>query len=83
MYGTNAMITPWLHWGFIPTILWSSVWKGIALWHAARREEKWWFIALLFINTAGILEICYLVFVVKLFTSEKTKQMSVKKKRAR
>lgn len=34
--------------------------KGFALWEAARREERWWFIALLFLNTLGILEIVYL-----------------------
>ena len=39
--------------------------KGYALWYAARRSEKWWFIAILIINTAGILEIVYLVFFVK------------------
>ncbi len=38
--------------------------KGYALWHAARRSEKWWFIALLVINTIGILELVYLFFVV-------------------
>jgi len=39
--------------------------KGYALWYAAKRNEKWWFIAILVINTAGILEIVYLVFFVK------------------
>jgi Co/Zn/Cd efflux system component len=38
--------------------------KGYALWHAARRSEKWWFIALLLINTVGLLELAYLYFVV-------------------
>jgi len=38
--------------------------KGYALWHAARRNEKWWFVALLLINTIGILELIYLYFVV-------------------
>lgn len=38
--------------------------KGYALWHAARRSEKWWFIALLLINTLGLLELAYLYFVV-------------------
>ena len=38
--------------------------KGYALWHAARRSEKWWFIALLVINTMGILELVYLIAVV-------------------
>jgi hypothetical protein len=39
--------------------------KGYALWHAAKRDEKWWFVVILVINTAGILELCYLIFVVK------------------
>lgn len=41
-------------------ILWSLVWKGLALWKAAHRKEQWWFIAMLVINTAGLLEIFYL-----------------------
>lgn len=40
--------------------LWSVTWKGLALWKSAKRNEKWWFIALLLINTVGILEILYL-----------------------
>ena len=40
--------------------LWSLIWKGMALWKSAQRKEKWWFIALLLINTVGILEILYL-----------------------
>jgi hypothetical protein len=54
-------------WGFslaIPLILllalWSIVWKGLALWKAARSGNRNWFVALLIINTAGILEILYL-----------------------
>lgn len=39
--------------------------KGYALWHAAKRDEKGWFVALLIINTMGILELAYLYFVVK------------------
>ncbi|MFA6295656.1 MAG: DUF5652 family protein [Candidatus Paceibacterota bacterium] len=39
--------------------------KGYALWNAAKRDEKWWFIALLVINTLGVLELIYLLFVVK------------------
>jgi len=46
-------------------LLWVIAWKGYALWLAARRGEKWWFIALLIINTAGILEIIYIFFVAK------------------
>ena len=39
--------------------------KGYSLWYAARRSEKWRFIILLIVNTAGILELIYLIFVVK------------------
>lgn len=39
---------------------WSLVWKGLALWKAARVGEKHWFVALLVINTLGILEILYI-----------------------
>ena len=40
--------------------VWITVWKGLALWKSARLKSKWWFIALLVINTVGILEILYL-----------------------
>jgi len=52
----------WRYWGpFILLIaIWSLVWKGLALWRAAQNGEKGWFVALLIINTAGILEILYL-----------------------
>ncbi|MDO8241091.1 MAG: DUF5652 family protein [Candidatus Moranbacteria bacterium] len=39
---------------------WSIPWKGFALWKSARRGDSTWFIALLLINTVGILEIAYL-----------------------
>ncbi|MCH7952155.1 hypothetical protein IH980_05445 [Patescibacteria group bacterium] len=53
---------PWL----IPALqLWTIPWKGIALWIAARREDKRWFIALLIFQTAGILEIIYIFFIAK------------------
>lgn len=45
---------------FFLLIAWSLVWKGLALWKSAQRKENWWFVALLVINTAGILEILYL-----------------------
>ena len=44
---------------------WSLPWKGIALWKAARRDQLVWFIALLIINTAGLLEIIYIFFVAR------------------
>ena len=51
---------------FVPLLLAAAVWtiilKGFALWHAARGSQKWWFIALLIVNTLGILEIVYLIW---------------------
>lgn len=43
-------------------ITWSLVWKALALWHSARNNQLVWYIALLVINTVGILEIIYLLF---------------------
>jgi hypothetical protein len=40
---------------------WSLVWKGIALWVSARNHQRAWFIVMLIVNTAGILEIIYLL----------------------
>lgn len=41
-------------------LIWSLLWKGLALWRAAKRGEKIWFVVFLLVNTLGILEIIYL-----------------------
>lgn len=41
--------------------VWEVVWKGIALWRAAHRNQLTWFVALLIINSAGLLPIIYLL----------------------
>lgn len=55
---------------FIPIIiiaaLWSIFWKGLALWHSARKANTAWFIVFLFVNTLGILETIYLFEVIKI-----------------
>ena len=51
---------------FVVFALWSVVWKGLALWHSARRGENVWFIIILLVNTVGILEIIYLFGVKKI-----------------
>jgi len=52
------------HWWALPIVLvvaaWTLYWKGRALWLAAHKNQLRWFIALLIINTAGILEILYI-----------------------
>lgn len=52
--------------GLALLLLWSFVWKGLALWHSAKRRQPWWFIAILLLNTGGILEIIYLFGIAKL-----------------
>lgn len=54
--GTSILI--WL----APLLLWEIIWKGIALWSSAKNNQLNWFIALLILNTAGILPIIYLKF---------------------
>lgn len=41
-------------------MIWSIIWKGLALWKSARLGNKVWFVVLLIVNTLGILEILYL-----------------------
>ena len=53
--------SPW----FMLLIVWSMLWKGLALWHAGQRKQKVWFIILFIFNTLGLLEILYLLFVAK------------------
>ena len=66
--------------GILFLIAWSLLLKGFALWHAARRNEPKWFIALLVINTAGIFEVVYLLFVARVFgeTTKTAKQITEK-----
>jgi len=41
-------------------VCWTLPWKAVALWKAARNNQKIWFIVLLVVNTVGILEILYI-----------------------
>lgn len=65
--------SPW----FIPILIWSIIWKAIALWKAGRHNQLSWFIAILIVNTIGILEIIYLAF----FQPKNEKPTKLKKKR--
>jgi hypothetical protein len=57
-------------------VLWSLLWKGLALWRAAKRGDMWWFIAFLLINTLGILEIIYLFVVSGAKLSDYTRRVT-------
>ena len=41
-------------------IIWTLPWKGYALWLAAGKKQKIWFVSLLVFNTLAILEILYI-----------------------
>ncbi|MDO8487582.1 MAG: DUF5652 family protein [Candidatus Curtissbacteria bacterium] len=45
---------------FALSFVWSTAWKGLGLWNAAKNKQQYWFVAMLIINTLGILEIVYL-----------------------
>jgi len=47
---------------YIPFLVWSIFWKGLALWKSASKKQLIWFIILLTINTSGLLEIIYIFY---------------------
>ena len=61
----TGMVFPFVFF-FLPFLILLGVWtvaiKGYALWHAAKNGQKEWFIALLILNTIGILELMYLIW---------------------
>ena len=64
-------------WLLLLIALWSLIWKGCACWKAARQGQPVWFVALLIINTFGILEMLYL------FIFSKIKLPNAPRKRTR
>ena len=61
-------------------IIWSTVWKILALWKAARKNHLVWFIVLALVNTIGILEILYLFVFSECCKKKSTKTKSKKSK---
>ncbi|MCJ7805097.1 DUF5652 family protein [Patescibacteria group bacterium] len=59
LYGPAANFPSFL---LIVALVWSLIWKGLALWKSARNNQRYWFVALLIVNTVGLLEIVYLAF---------------------
>jgi methionyl-tRNA synthetase len=53
-------------------IVWTLVWKLIALWKSARQKQVVWFIVLGLVNTLGILEILYIFVFHKLGIKERS-----------
>jgi hypothetical protein len=47
-------------WVILLITLWTLPWKGYAMWKAAKHDHKFWFIALLIINSLALLDILYI-----------------------
>lgn len=69
-------------WIFIIVLLWSGVWKLLAMWKSARNNSIIWFIIFALTNTLGILPILYIFGFSKMKTC-KLERKSVKKKTVR
>jgi hypothetical protein len=55
--------------------LWELPWQGVAMWMAARRKHRAWFIVFLLVNILAIPEILYI------FVFSKYGRTKIKKKR--
>ena len=60
-------------WVLIVLVIWSTPWKGAALWRSARRGHTGWFIVLLVVNTLAILDILY-IFIFSKFGSQESQE---------
>lgn len=51
-----------MHYGIlIPFVILDLILRGLSLWKSARKNQNVWFIALLLVNSMGILPLIYLV----------------------
>ena len=66
-------------WALYLVLVWSLIWKGLALWKSARKKHLVWFVVMLIINTLGILEILYFFIFSKLGKQAKNKSRKKKK----
>ena len=68
-------------WLLVIVVVWSLIWKGLALWKSARKKHLIWFIIILVVNTIGILEILYIFLFSKINLADKKTKGSKKRKR--
>lgn len=67
-------------WLLVMIIMWSAVWKFLALWKSARNRNIIWFIVFAVFNTVGILPILY-IFVFSKMKCCKPRAKKKKKKK--
>jgi hypothetical protein len=76
--GLATTVLPW--WVYL-VMLWTLIWKGIGLWKSGRNNQLPWFIAMLVLNTAGILPIIYLVWFQRKFGSKNAGVRGIEKRK--
>jgi hypothetical protein len=57
-------------------MLWTLPWKIYSLWVASKKNHRAWFIALIILNTFGILEIIYIFGIAKKTFSDMKKTLT-------
>ena len=79
---TQLGISLWL---LLIILIWSMVWKLLALWKSSRKNQPVWFVLLFVVNTIGILEILYIYVFSEMNLDKKLKEEQkskpIKKKR--
>lgn len=70
-YNNWGYANHWWSWVF-PLVILDMFLRALALWRSARAQQKWWFVALLVVNSLGILPAIYLL-------THKEKEKAVKK----
>jgi|AntAceMinimDraft_10_1070366.scaffolds.fasta_scaffold250063_1 hypothetical protein len=60
-------------WLLVIILIWTLIWKLIAMWKAARGKQVIWFMIFAFFNTVGILPILYI------YVFSKIKKKEIKK----
>ena len=58
----HQLNNPWFVFALTVLAVWTIIWKGVALWKAARNSQITWYVIMLLVNTLGILEIVYIIF---------------------
>lgn len=73
MYINSGIPERYIVW-LIPFAVLDIVLRGFSLWKSARKDQQWWFVALLVVNSLGILPAIYLLIQQENIKSAKKKK---------
>jgi len=79
-YNRISALSPVFNILILLLLAWTFLWKGLGLWNTAKNNQKNWFVAILILNTIGILEIAYLFYFSKNPLKLKDIQLLLKQK---